>query len=441
MRDRWFNRMVYREWLANRTAHVIVIGVIALTFLMYSIYGAWADDDLTTGQARTLNIGAPLLVYYPEWAVQFSRPEFSPDDVADAAGVSRMRPGVVTHLVTPAGVADAWGIDLQDTRLLTTFDTEEGFLPESGANEVAISSALAADGNLTVGDEILLSHTDTDSAQQRSRVFTVSGVISVDDAWSRLVLGGDDQLAELAQLPRFNAAWIWTERTRRGRQVMDAPPAEVVTAELPRVRAPAYPYEVSPLAEKEGVNNPQMQTFGGVPSPFLNRVTPVVWHSDAVRDQVAAMGRTGVASVSGLVTLMFLMVALALTLTVLIVVLDRQRIIGTYAVLGMSSEDIGRMFRSQLIIDAAAGTVTGFLLFVVIALVRGLGTAIPALTIILWLLFQVVLVCWGGRVAWVLSGDRDLRSHLRGDSNFDWWKLIDIFPRPVGPEERRSEGQ
>lgn len=180
-----------------------------------------------------------------------------------------------------------------------------------------------------------------------------------------------------------------------------------------------------------------MNAYGGLPSPFLHRVDPVYWYPGVVSDRIEAMGRSGTITVSGLVGLMFLVVALALTLTVMIIVLDRQRVIGTYAVVGMSAEDIGRMFRSQLIADSVIGTVLGIGLLSLVLAFGGGGSVmeVPTLTMILWGVLQVVLVCWGGRVAWVLSGSRDLRAHLRGDTGFDWWALIDMWPEPVGARE------
>ncbi len=436
MRDRWYLRILYREWFANRTAHAIVIGVIALTLLMYCIYGAWADEDLTIEHARSLDPGAPLLVYYPDWAMQLVRPEMSVREAAEIPGVSHTCEGVVTHLLTPAGTADAWGIDLEDTRLVTSFDVQEGLMPQAGRQEIAVSAQVAREGGVVPGDEMALYHIDADSGARRSADFRVSGILRVDDAWSQLVVGDGEELAELVGLARFNAVWAWEERVRHGHRLVDARAKDNVSAHLPRVRAPSYPGEVSSLG---GELSGELQALGGAPSPFLYRVSPALLHSDTVLDQMGAMRSTGVASVSGLVSLMFVMVAAALTLTVLIIVLDRQRIIGTYAVLGMSSEDIGRMFRSQLIADSLLGTAAGLAAFALISAAFDLQMTISPLTLILWGIFLVVLVCWGGRVAWVLSDDRDLRAHLRGDTDFDWWKLIDIFPRPVGAE-RRSEG-
>jgi len=431
MRDQWFATILYKEWGANRAAHLIVIAIISLTLLMYCIYGAWSTQEEGPVRFDSLDTGSHLLVYYPDWAMEFENPRFDVSVFSEGGTFSRVREGVITQLTSSQGeVLDAWGVDLTDSRFLQGLDLIEGEFPESEEGQVCISEEARRITGVDTGDKVELVSLDPDSGDKQTRDFEVTGIISADDAWKYLVVGDAEQFAHLADVSRYNAAWLWGSFRQFDRILSSA------RNELISVRAPAYPFENSPAAE--GDRSQALKQYGGVPSPFLHRVEPILWHENTVADRVSSMQQTGVASVSGLIGLMFFMVALALTVTVLIIVLDRQRIIGTYAVLGMSSEDIGRMFRSQLILDSIIGTVLGvliFFLFVNLAPTDELGMNIPLLTIILWIVFQTALVLWGGRIAWVLSGERNLRNHLRGDANFDWWALVDVWPRPVGAEE------
>ncbi len=439
MRDIWSLNLLYREWMANRFAHMIVIGVLALALLMYGLYGVWSQDVGTEGhQAQSPGVPVPLLVHYPDWAARMSRPHLGFERLTDDAHLDSVTRdvaiGVVTRLRTPVGTVEAWGVDLQYRRLTGAFDLLQGRLPEAGQREVALSAGLVDELNMEPGDSLPLGYLHPDLGEYLQGEFRISGIVNMSGPLDRTVVGDRLEIGHLAYMRQANAAWIWQRGVGAVRHSSTA--MRALRDVLPRVRAPAYP--ASYAAEGEDIDdNRWLSAYGGLPSPFMHRVEPAYWYAGVVSDRIAAMGKSGAITVSGLVSLMFLVVALALTLTVMVIVLDRQRVIGTYAVVGMSAEDIGRMFRSQLIADSVIGTVLGIgLLSLVLAAGEGGSvTEVPVLTLILWVVLQAALVCWGGRVAWVLSGSRDLRAHLRGDTGFDWWALIDVWPEPVGAKE------
>ncbi len=434
MGDQGSFSLVWREWKANRTAHTIIIAIIALSLVMYGLYSIWSEDaGLGAHQTEPLDLPFPLLVYYPDWTTRLS----TPLDLGRAIETVRHQPrhnmfGVITYMTSAAGTHETWGVDLDDVRFRTGIDFTEGRIPGSGVSEVAVTEALMQRLALEVGEPFSFGYLHPETGDYRPAEFTVSGVFGSEDVFSEFILGDVGEMAALAFMPRANALWLW--HSPRG-SVEDL--VRDLRDRLPRVRAPAYAFDLSASAGSPE-NNRYLASFGGLPSPFINRVGPTFWYRGAVRDRMAHLGRTSSASVSGLVGLMFLVVGIAVTLTVLVIVLDRQVIIGIYAVVGMSPEDIGRMFRTQLIWDSLAGTVLGGVVLLgifALAPANGPTPTLPVLTMILWAIAQGALVLWGGRVAWILSGSRDLSSHLRGDTDFDWWTLVNIWPEPVGTKE------
>ncbi len=436
MGDRGSFSLVWREWKANRTAHTIIIAIIALSLVMYGLYSTWSEDaGLGVHQTAPLDLPFPLLVYYPDWTTRLNMPL----DLGRAIETVRHEPrhsmpGVITYMTSFAGTHETWGVDLDDVRFWAGIEFTEGRAPGSGVGEVAVTEALAQRLSLEVGESFFFGYLHPETGDYRPETFTVSGVFEFDHVLSELVMGDVGEMAALASMPRFNAKWLW--HSPLGRATVEDLVRDL-QRHLPRVRAPVYPFDLS-ASGGSPENNPYLESLGGLPSPFINRVGPTFWYRGAVREQMTHLGRTTSATVSGLVGLMFLVVGIAVTLTVLVIVLDRQVIIGIYAVVGMSPEDIGRMFRTQLIWDSLGGTILGG------AVLMGMFTlastneptpTLPVLTMILWVAAQAALVLWGGRVAWILSGSRDLRSHLRGDTDFDWWTLVNIWPEPVGTKE------
>ncbi|MFO8060649.1 MAG: ABC transporter permease [Bacillota bacterium] len=344
-------------------------------------------------------------------------------------------PGVVTYLTSRGGTHEAWGVDPDDVRFDSGMQFVAGRAPHPGAGEVAVTEALARRLSLEVGDPFTLGYLHPELGTRSRAEFTVSGIFAMAEVFGELILGEVEEVAELACMPRHNALWLWHNPRRTVEDLV-----RELRGSLPRIRAPAYPYSYSSSGESPE-NNRYLAAYGGLPSPFANRVGPTFWYRGSVRDQLAHLGRTGAASVSGLVGLMFLVVGIAVTLTVLVIILDRQVTIGIYSVLGMSPEDIGNMFRTQLVGDSLCGTLLGSVaLAVILSLAPSEGPAptVSTVTCVLWIIAQVALVLWGGRVAWMLSGSRDLRSHLRGDADFDWWTLVNIWPQPVGTGEESA---
>ncbi len=426
--------LVWREWTTNRSAHVIIIAIIALSLVMYGLYSIWSvDAGLGAHRTESLDLPFPVLVHYPDWTTRLSMPP----DLERSVGVVHPRPrhvmpGVVTYMTSAAGTHETWGVDLKDVRFLTGVRFTEGRVPHGGEGEVAVTEALSQRLSLEVGDPFAFGYLHPETGSYSPAEFILSGIFAMDDVFAELILGETAEMAALASMPRTNALWLWHSPRSSAEGLV-----RELRGILPRVRAPAYPFSYSP---SDGLveNNPYLAAFGGLPSPFINRVEPTYWYRGAVGHRMALLGRTSSASVSGLVGLMFLVVGIAVTLTVLVIVLDRQVTIGIYAVVGMSPEDIGRMFRTQLIWDSLCGTFLGVLALLglfTLAPPEGPSLAIRPVTMVLWAASQAALVLWGGRVAWMLSRSRDLRSHLRGDTDFDWWTLVNIWPVPVGTKE------
>ncbi len=445
MNDRWYYRLINREWKANRVAHLLVIAVLALTLVLYGFYGLWGEQAATEGTYSTdrLDLPSRIMVFYPEWTSRLSHPGFALQEMVRESRVQRLvhhaSTGLFSRISTEVGTVDAWGLDTDDSMIRTGVRIAEGeWLSDS--DDIILTCDLAERLQVQVGDALPLKHLPSDGGEPVGGEFVVRGVAESRDGVEQLVMFPRDVLASLADMPSHNAAWLWPETRMRNptQQVKSA-----LQSLLPRVRSPLYPYS---HAAGDDVDNPSdheiLGRMGGLPGPFLNRVEPTYLYRRSVGDHLASVSRGGVVTVSGLIGLMFIVVAVALTITVLIMVLDRQTTIGLYATLGMKPSDIGNMFRVQLIFDSLVGTTLGAAALAVLLSVMGAQeaiTGVPTLTAVLWLALQVVLVLWGARVATVLSGSSDLRAHLRGDTDFDWWSLVRITPQPAGEDAEGVE--
>ncbi len=426
MRDPWMSRVVWKEWRANRSSNLIIIVIISLATLMYGVYSSRpVDERAASASTEWYQTPFSVMVTYPDWTTRLANPRFCIDGLLDMSRLRRLTrevtTGVVTHVYTPAGAVEVWGTDVLAVEL---YRIDEGVHPSPGAMEIAVSSQLLQALSIELGDSIPLEYLHPDTGEYSRGSFTVVGTFSSRPPFERLIMGNRDEIASLAGLGGYNAAWLWHAPRQTPEAVRRA-----LAGMMRSVRVPAYPLSYYP-GDEPPQDNEFINRYRGLPSPFIDQVRPTYWHSETVRSAVLSIEHSSRLSVSALVALMLLLVMLAVTVTVLVVVLDRQTTIGIYTVTGMSAEDIGRMFRKQLTLDAAVGIVIGTALTYLTLLVAptGAGVGLPYLPVILWLTAMVALVLWGGRVAWVLSRSRDLSSHLRGDSAFDWWQLVRMWP-------------
>ncbi len=453
MNDNWYYHLVYREWKANKVAHLLIIGILALSMVLYGFYGIWSESaGLGDYSTEPMDTPAPLIAFYPDWTSSLAdrpygeaRGSYSMEQTVQHPRIQDVTryitTGLITHVYSEVGSVDAWGVDADDSFFANRLEVVQGDWLSPHSNEVLITTQLADELGGEIGDALNLGFLPHDGGSRRCGEFVIGGMIEARSGFERKIVLVREMLADLTNMTNHNAAWLWHEPgPRRGVERVYGALQDV----LPRVRAPAYPYHYSEgqSGATDLSGHPSLGRLGGVPSPFMHRVTPIYWYETAVSERLANISQGGVISVSGLVALMFLLVAVALTITVLVMVLDRQSTIGLYSTLGMKPGDIGDMFRMQLIFDSMAGTLLGVGMLQI--LLTALGTQqtlsdIPQLTIILGLFLQVALILWGARVAAELSGSRDLRAHLRGDTDFDWWSLIRIWPTPAGVDSEGDE--
>lgn len=426
MRDPWMSRIVWKEWRANRISHLIIIVIISLATMMYGVYSSRpVDERAVAASTEWYHLPFSVMVTYPDWTTRLVNPRFCVDQLIDMSRLDRLTrqvaTGVWTHVDTPAGAVEVWGTDILTTDL---YRLDEGVHPSPGAMEIAVSDRVLQALSIDLGDSIPLEYLHPDTGEYSASSFTVVGSFSGRPPFERLILANRDEIASLAGLGGYNAAWLW----HAPRQSPDAV-RRALTGMMPSVRVPAYPLSYYP-GDEPPQDNQYLNRYRGLPSPFINQVRPTYWHSESVRSAVFSIEHTSRLSVSALIALMLLLVMLAVTVTVLVVILDRQTTIGIYTVTGMSAEDIGRLFRKQLAVDAAVGSIvgTGLTYLTLLMAPTGSGGGLPLLSVVLWLTAMLALVLWGGRVAWVMSRSRDLSSHLRGDAAFDWWQLVRMWP-------------
>jgi len=432
----WWWRFIRKEWRANRVAHLLVTLVLVAGFTLYGLYGAWTTvlRQQVNDIARKVELPVPLMVFYPDWTLKVARPDLSIEPYVVAPVVADLvhhaTCGLYVRLYAEGDAVDVWGIDPADEWLGRALGVSTGRGLKSPDDALVAASLVGQLDNL---DALTLTYADAETGRTKQVIVNIVGIF--DDRNSELypdVVMSRDRLKGLVGVNRSNAAWLWPPAAivasmyhQKGEDGM-AVTLHLLRRNLPSVRAPAYPLDKTATHEKGSV---EMQ-YGGRPAPFMQLASPIYWYEDMTAGQLGQLNEGTILALSGLVGLMFGLIVLAITLIVLVIVVDRQRTIGIYAVVGLRPGDIARLFQLHLVWDAVMATGVGYgairLLFDSVEATGGQAMVLPMVTLILWVAAACFFVWWGGHVALVLSNQKTLRSHLRGDMNFDWWALIRI---------------
>jgi len=131
---------------------------------------------------------------------------------------------------------------------------------------------------------------------------------------------------------------------------------------------------------------------------------------------------------SPITALIFLSQGIGLTVVLALMVVDRQRLLGTYRVLGLSTRQLRWLYLLQVGIVGITATALGGLLFLLLRApletTLGMPPSIDRLTMVLWFLAVLVFAVWSAHVAGSLYATTDIDSLLRANFDFDWWSIV-----------------
>jgi len=323
-----------------------------------------------------------------------------------------------------------WGLPSVSDNLAESLPLLSGRWPE-GTEEISIHREFADRSGLGVGEETSLAAMQAPGKITSGVTAEVVGVFGgTHDIYPEVLssAGFAQQLAGGVS----NLALLWAREVE---------PIEVESPMSPEVRTYRMP-QLADLFEgfRWGTRAPAVEEFADTRDlhPSAARAGRTIPYGMLVQGRARIDGGEepglrgmygGLGARLAQATLMiFFSQAVALTVILAIVVVDRQRTFGAYKVMGLASGGVWRLYFAQVLLTAAAAGVTGLLLFRLLAGVFGtmLGFTLhlPVLSVVLWGAAALALSVWSAHLASSLFDTTDIDSLLRETYDFDWWSLV-----------------
>jgi len=448
-----------RHFWMHRRENLFVLIILAMGFLFYNIYGTWSAATASTEEVdvRPLELPAGVVAQVPHWVTKLQ--VTSPSDVFDMAYLRRetyrrwrevhrtypktFQPPVDEVLgilevpvLSACGSVSAWGLPDPSSRILDSFPLVAGRWPAK-PGEVAIYSSFGEAVGRGVGTEVTLQYVRMPEYQLAETSASVVGLFEGQYDIMPEVVVVDRQLQELTNIVEPNLFLAW------GKEVPDM----VITSPPPGSTVEVY--RTPPLEELVGtglepIRMPVMLGYdppGGL-FPFGMTINDRVRVNGGFEQGLRPLFEGTAIRIWPLMLLIFMSQGIALTVVLAIVVVDRQRTLGVYKVLGVDKGQLRQMYFLQLFIVGLAATVVGGLLFFVLRpllmVQLGLSLAIQPGTMVLWLFAILVFATWAGHVAASLFATTDIDSLLKVAFNFDWWSIVRIGISPTSTAEEAT---
>jgi len=463
-----------RHFWQHQRENLFVLVILTLGFLFYVVYGAWTSSVSSSSavQVEPLQLPADVMVRVPGWAEQVTVPDmdparlFDPERLADAVRnhplteqippVYRPTPppprvrtivkALAVRVMTPGGNVEVWGVDEWNQLLLEALPLQAGRWPEN-AQEVVVHAQFAEDTGVELGDDIPLTYVLPDAAVERQLAVRLVGVYTGDYDLVPSLMLPIAGVQQLTRARRANLIMAWAEPV----------PDLVVETGPPSNQTLSYPRPQLEDLLGEGLQATRVPTIGPLPAakeyhPIAEQAQFLLPFGVTVDDRIYVNGSTatgvtelyrGIAiRMSPITALIFLSQGIGLTVVLALMVVDRQRLLGTYRVLGLSTRQLRWLYLLQVGIVGITATALGGLLFLLLRApletTLGMPPSIDRLTMVLWFLAVLVFALWSAYVAGSLYATTDIDSLLRANFDLDWWSIVRFGISPAG--EIKSTG-
>jgi len=384
----------WRHFWQHRRENLFIIAILTLGFLFYTVYGAWTSSVSSSEAVRVEPVRLPcdVLVRVPAWTEQVTTPDTDPSPLFTGdALTAAMRAHPLFQVIPPAyrpenvpspvqalvralavpvmttgGTVETWGVEAWDKPLHDAFRLVDGRWPQAH-HEAVVHSRFARRTGVDPGATLTLMYIPPDKLlEERTRV-TIVGVFDGEYDVTPEILLPLPSLQKLAHLTRPNVYLAWSEFIP-DHVVETGPPAnetlrwplpqleDLLGSGLEAVRLPTIgrlpPREYHPLAS-------QAQFL----LPFGLTVDDDIYINGSPGTEVHALYRGITIKVSAITLLIFLSQGIAVTVVLAIVVVDRQRLLGTYKVLGLSSRQLRWVYFLQVAVVGLGATMLGGFVF------------------------------------------------------------------------------
>ncbi len=454
---RWW--VFWRHFWQHRRENLFVLLILTLGFLFYIVYGAWttAVSSPAAVEIEPPIIPADVMVRVPAWTEQVAAPNmdpmrlFEPARLQDAmhnhplvevigpiyrpkefpSPVRAVVPALSVPVMTPGGTTEIWGVEDWAEPLEKSLELQQGRWP-GAAGEIAVHIGFAQRTGVGPGSELSLLFIPSDELVEEKRHVTVVGVYGGEFDLLPELMAPLVDVQELTHLSRPNLVLAWSQPV----------PDHIVETGPPQNETRRYPMPQLEDLLGQGLRGVRLPTIGWLPPGDLHPVAQeaqfLLPFGLMVDDQIYINGSTatgvlplytGIAvRVSPITLLIFLSEGIALTVVLALVVVDRQRLLGTYRVLGLSGGQLRRLYFLQVVGVGLVATVLGVALFWAVRAplqsALGMEPELAPLTIGLWLLAVLTFALWSGHVAGSLYETTDIDSLLRANFAFDWWSIV-----------------
>ena len=451
-----FGRHLRYHWRES----LFILLILAFGFVFYGVYSSWTDQVTSQDHVviEELSLPADVVAQIPLWATLLPHaPTLNPMKVLSdgylegafrdhpllksisrrwrpdySSAVAEIVSVVDALLKTEAGTLRVWGIPNVSGSFASALPLKQGAWP-TDPDQLAVHETLLSRAGIVLGDEMTLLHPDPNSLQVLRVTGRVVGVFSGEYDVMPLVVSTPQALQTLLGPTAANTHLAWAK---------EIPPVAIWNSSLRT--SVMNPVPQLPDLVGSGLQSTRMPVVGPLPpGDYLEDAlvgSSVLPHPLLIDDTVRADGRAegGLSSLyhgiilkpSPVASLIFAVLAIAMTVVYVIIVVDRQSTLGVYKILGVDVGQLRWLYFTQTLVLGAIATVIGTMIFYAIApaLARELGFALSlrAGVFAMWALALVCFGAWASHVAGVLFSTSQIGSLLREAYEFDWWSIIRI---------------
>jgi len=422
------NPQVAREYLkGNRGVFALMTCVLALTFVIYGLYGGLTRVYTVRGDliaTEPLVLPADIVIYQPDWVSMYGGPLGGLEDIGkESARSGRAQeeryPGQAVNIETPFGYRMVWSLHILSAGRLKDFTVVRGHWPAAG-DELMVPEDLG----VPVGTSLPVQYWRPLTLETVRVTGRVVGLYNADWTTELPWIALPELTGRLLGTTEANLLLVY-EPTARFRRV-------TMETLLDRYGAACADETVRVLSmpvDTTGMEPPRwVRMLGGKALFDTSLVGPRTLTASSVAGQEARVqSRVGFALVPIMITVLSVVIAI-LTLVVVNVFIGQQRTIGVWRSLGVSTGEVGRLYSYSILAVGIIGSVLGAAFYVPILMLlnRSLDQPLPVpwSSIPLWLAVILFLGAWAGHVARALYTASSIRSFLNNETRVDWWAVI-----------------
>ncbi len=471
-----------RHFRLHKIESVVIFTILMVGFLFYLFYGSWKASltGMKEKSVEPMDLPADVVIYAPGWHDRLKHvPRAGPHQVnpdflkerffdhpkykkaKDELGEDLAYPGCVKESIslaikpalTEAGIRKIWTINEwydHMPRLRRLFPTIRGKWPTSGEedNWVVVHREFLTAANKKVGDQIALGFIRTlhesvtgNRGQRPEDIFRYDKISfeivgAFDKKWDptpQILLPARRKFHHFFQLLRRPRSMllVWLNDTSSASNSGKSPPLptylDLIRDEEGRTRYPALMgYENPSFAFSSSTENAESLMFK--PKPYLPFDMPIynkIWRDGQIPGTVGALYKNMALILSPVALLIIAAIVLALTVTMAVIVADKQKTLGVYKVLGAKPRLLRKLYFCHILLLGLISSLIGAALFrPLMEHMMGIEASLVAVTVAAWAATLVFLGWWGGQAAAILFYSTEINSFLNKAYDFDWWSLL-----------------